>query len=197
MTLQHPNTLMPIFLKLEGRRILVVGGGAIGLEKIGALLRNDPNARIHVVAPEIREEIRELAATRTITLEQQAYNRSHIEQADLVFAATSLREVNEQVAKDAREVKVLINVADTPDLCDFYMSSIVLKGDLKIAISTNGKSPTVAKRLREYFEKWIPDEINEVMQNLHVLREKLRGDFSHKVKTLNEATKVFEEEENA
>ena len=88
----------------------------------------------------------------------------------------------------ARQRHLLINVADKPDLCDFYLGSIVKKGDLKIGISTNGKSPTVAKRLKEIFQTNLPDELDLTLQQMNKLRNTLGGDFAHKVKVLNKAT---------
>ena len=99
--------------------------------------------------------------------------------------------MNEQIYQVAKQKNILINVADTPELCDFYMGSIVTKGDLKIAISTNGKSPTLSKRLREFFETILPDDLQELIDNLHQYRNTLKGDFEKKVKTLNELTKSF------
>jgi precorrin-2 dehydrogenase/sirohydrochlorin ferrochelatase len=94
----------------------------------------------------------------------------------------------QQIAKSAG---ILINVADTPELCDFYLGGIVTKGDLKIAISTNGKSPTMAKRIREFLEDILPDETNELLQNLHHYRSTLKGNFEDKVKALNDLTTTF------
>ena len=99
--------------------------------------------------------------------------------------------VSEQVQKDARSKRLLVNVADQPELCDFYLGSVVKKGNLKIAISTNGKSPTIAKRLKEVFTDMIPDEIDQVLHNMQVIRQKLGGDFSEKVKQLNALTKAL------
>jgi precorrin-2 dehydrogenase/sirohydrochlorin ferrochelatase len=88
-----------------------------------------------------------------------------------------------------------VNVADTPDLCDFYLSSVVRKGDLKIAISTNGKSPTFAKRFREILEDILPESLQETLDNLKDLRDKLKGDFSSKVDMLNEITNVMKKKD--
>jgi siroheme synthase-like protein len=87
-----------------------------------------------------------------------------------------------------RRKNVLINVADTPDLCDFYLGSVVTKGNLKIGISTNGKSPTIAKRMREYLEEALPDDTNALLENMRTIRDKMKGDFDEKVKALNEIT---------
>ena len=97
----------------------------------------------------------------------------------------------------AKENKLLVNVADTPEQCDFYLSSIVQKGNLKIAISTNGKSPTIAKRIKEVLHDAIPGEMNETIENIHKVRNKLNGNFEYKVKKLNALTKVLVEKDNA
>ena len=91
----------------------------------------------------------------------------------------------------AKQKKLLVNVADTPDLCDFYLGSIVDKGNLKIAISTNGKSPTIAKRMREQLNELIPDEIEGVIQNMHTIRQDLKADFAEKVRQLDDLTKLL------
>jgi siroheme synthase-like protein len=89
-----------------------------------------------------------------------------------------------------------VNVADTPELCDFYLGSIVQKGNLKIAISTNGKSPTIAKRIKEVLNETIPDEINDLLNNMQSIRDKMSVDFAEKVKRLNELTKTLTEKTN-
>ena len=96
--------------------------------------------------------------------------------------------INSTIHRDAKERHLLVNVADTPDLCDFYLGGIVTKGNVKIAISTNGKSPTMAKRLRQFFEQVIPDEIDKLALNLNRFRKGIQGDFDQKVKELNALT---------
>src|SRR6185312_7964425 len=100
-------------------------------------------------------------------------------------------ELNQYIRESAHERKLLINVADKPDLCDFYLGSIVQKGDLKLAISTNGKSPTVAKRLKEVLNEGLPEELDITLQQMSELRSSLSGDFAYKVRTLNEVTSVL------
>ena len=107
----------------------------------------------------------------------------------MVVACTDKVEVNEQVYHDCRAQNILVNVADNPPFCDFYMGGIVTKGNVKIAISTNGKSPTVAKRLRQFFEDVIPENIDDLVKNLNEYRKTLKGDFDEKVEALNEFTK--------
>lgn len=186
------NQLFPVFLRLDQLHMLVVGGGAVGYEKISAIFKNSDNAIVTLVAPEIREEIKLLASQYPqLTLIQREYQINDLDGKDLVVAATSISELNKKVREDARKKKILINVADTPEICDFYLSSVVKKGDLKIAISTNGKSPTFAKRVREMLEEVLPEGIDKVLDNLKSIREKLKGDFEFKVNKLNEITSVL------
>jgi len=111
----------------------------------------------------------------------------------VVIAATNDSELNNFIRQSAHDRKLLINVADKPELCDFYLGSIVQKGDLKIAISTNGKSPTIAKRLKEVLNESLPNELDITLQQMNALRNSLNGDFTYKVKKLNEVTSVLVE----
>ena len=189
---QTSNKLFPVFMKLENLRLLIVGGGRIGLEKLQAVLQNSPATQILVVAPDIGEPIRELAILHPgIRLLERPYHPNDLEYADLAIVAVNDRAVSETVAKDARARGVLVNVADTPELCDFYLSSIVRKGNLKIAISTNGKSPTIAKRLKEEIGNMIPEEMDAVLDNMQTIRSNLNGDFTEKVRRLNELTSAL------
>ena len=106
------------------------------------------------------------------------------------------KETSRIIRNLAKERKLLVNVADTPDLCDFYLGSIVQKGAVKIAISTNGKSPTMAKRLKELLDHALPNEINDVVENLNKIRTKLNGNFSEKIKQLDAITSVLVEKDN-
>lgn len=191
------NHLFPIFLKLDKIQTLVVGGGYVGLEKLGALLKNDEEANVKLVAPEIRQEIRDIAATHpAIELVVKSYDPSDLEGINLVIGATNFYEVNKQVYLDAKAKGILVNVADTPELCDFYLGSTVKKGNLKIGISTNGKSPTFAKRLRAILEEVLPEHTDDILQNLAEIRKGLKGDFEKKMEVLNEITSSFVHEKN-
>lgn len=189
------NELFPVFFRLDKLRIVVIGGGAVGTEKVGAILKSSPAAFIHVVAPEISAEIvawsKQYPAVKVF---HKAYDPHDLTGADLVIAATCIHVLNMQVQIDAKQKNILINVADTPELCDFYLSSVVQKGDLKIAISTNGKSPTFAKRMREVLEEALPDSIDAILQQLNQIRNKLKGDFEYKVQKMNEITKAMKDE---
>ncbi|AUD01947.1 precorrin-2 dehydrogenase/sirohydrochlorin ferrochelatase family protein [Spirosoma pollinicola] len=186
------NTLFPIFVKAENLHILIVGGGYVGLEKLTALLGNSPDARVTLVASAIRDEIREMATQYPkLQLIQEPYHALYLSDKDLVIVGTNDKDVNRQVQVDCKARRILVNVADTPALCDFYLSSVVKKGDLKIAISTNGKSPTFAKRFREVLEDILPDSLQETLDNLTAIRNQLKGDFVQKMEKLNEITKVL------
>lgn len=186
------NTLFPIFVKIDQLHTLVVGGGYVGLEKVTALLSNAPNAPVTLIAPEIRSEIKALAEQHpNLILETAFYHPNYLEGKDLVIVGTNDKAVNQQVQQECKARKILVNVADTPALCDFYLSSVIKKGDLKIAVSTNGKSPTFAKRFREVLEEILPDSLQETLDNLTEIRNKLKGDFQEKLERLNEITKVL------
>ena len=185
------NTLFPVFLKAEQMTILIVGGGNVGLEKLEALLKNAPLTNIVLVAPEIKTEIVELQKTHRIELIYEPYHSAFLESKNIVIVGTDKPEVNKQVQIDCKSEGILVNVADTPDLCDFYLGGVVTKGHVKIAISTNGKSPTTAKRIRQFLEDVIPENINDLVQNLNEFRKSIKGDFEQKVEIMNEMTKEF------
>lgn len=183
------NTLFPIFLKLEHLHVLIVGGGNVGLEKLSAVMRNSPAAQVTLVGREIRHDLRAFAADYPqINLLEKAFEPWDLEDKQLVVCATDNPALHQDIRRQAHERGLLVNVADTPAECDFYLGSIVQKGDLKIAISTNGKSPTIAKRLKETFQDALPDELHDLLQNMPAIRERLSGDFSEKVRTLNALT---------
>jgi precorrin-2 dehydrogenase/sirohydrochlorin ferrochelatase len=183
------NNLFPVFLKLESLDMLIVGGGHVGLEKLSAVLKNSPTAKVTLVARTIQKSIWELASDfPNVKLFERNFKLWDLWDKDLVLLATDNRSLHESIRKFARTRRLLINVADTPDLCDFYLGSVVTRGNLKIGVSTNGKSPTIAKRIREYLEEALPEDTNELLNNMSRIREKISGDFSHKVKVLNEVT---------
>jgi len=183
------NELYPIFLKVAQLNTLLVGAGTVGLEKLTFLLKSSPNAQVTVVSREISEEVKSLVQNRPgITLIEEPYHERYLTNKHLVIAATNDKEVNQVIYRDAKKRFLLVNVADTPLLCDFYLGGIVTKGNVKIAISTNGKSPTTAKRLRQLLEEVIPDDINELVENIHLYRNTLKGEFEDKVEALNKLT---------
>ena len=183
------NKLYPIFLKTEQLQILIVGGGFVALEKLSFLVKSSPNAKVTMVSPFFREETKQKASGFKVVMIQDSYSSSYLNNKHLVIATTDKVEVNIQVYKDCKEKNILVNVADNPPYCDFYMGGIVTKGNVKVAISTNGKSPTTAKRLRQFFEDILPENIDDLVQNLNEYRKTIKGNFEEKVEKLNEFTK--------
>jgi len=183
------NELYPIFLKVTQLNVLIVGGGNVGLEKLTFLLKSSPNAKVTIVSINFLPKLIELAQKHQVKLVEAVYHNSFLNSKHIVIAATDVINVNIQVYKDCKDLNILVNVADNPSYCDFYMGGIVTKGNIKIAISTNGKSPTLAKRLRQFFEEVIPDNIDELAENLNLFRNTIKEDFSNKVAELNELTK--------
>jgi siroheme synthase-like protein len=186
------NELFPVFIKLDQVQLLLVGAGNVGLEKLSAILKNSPNANVTVVAPFICQPVRDLIKDNLrIQFFERSFEDSDLELKDIIICATDNKALHLHIHQLAKQKGILINVADTPDLCDFYLGSIVQKGDLKIAISTNGKSPTVAKRIKEVMNDIIPMEVDEMLINMETIRNSIHGDFDEKVKHLNELTKVL------
>lgn len=185
------NPLFPIFVKLHNLNLLLVGGGYVALEKLSAILANSPQANIKLVASEISPDVSEVLKLHNIQSEERAFEARDLEGIDLAIVAINDAEISSRIASVCKEKKVLTNVADKPDLCDFYLGSIVQKGNLKIAISTNGKSPTIAKRVKEILNETIPDEVDELLNNMQRIRNGLKGDFNEKVKRLNDITSVM------
>jgi precorrin-2 dehydrogenase/sirohydrochlorin ferrochelatase len=192
MVKEKGNTLYPIFLKLYELNLLIVGGGSIGLEKLEFMLKNSPDANIVLVALKISESIVALASRfENVSLSERKFKEEDLVGINLLVLATNDIELDKEIKKLATNRNILTNVADKPDLCDFYLGSVVSKGDLKIAISTNGKSPTLAKRIREYLESALPDDTNDLLTNLAEIRDSLTGGLKEKINTLNEITSSF------
>ncbi|WP_334056985.1 precorrin-2 dehydrogenase/sirohydrochlorin ferrochelatase family protein [Polaribacter sp. P097] len=187
------NNLYPIFLKARNLNFLIVGGGFVAEEKLTFLLKSSPDAKVVMVSPMFRKGTIELAKQGCVTLIKDVYNKKYLEGRHIAVATTDIPEVNVQVWKDCRALSKLVNVADNPPYCDFYMGGIVTKGNVKMAISTNGKSPTTAKRLRQFFEEVIPENIDDLVKNLNKYRKTIKGDFEEKVQKLNEFTKSLVE----
>jgi siroheme synthase-like protein len=140
-----------MFLKLEGRQCLVVGAGKIGEPKIQGLL--ETGARIRVVALTASAAVREWAGEGKIELELRAFSVDDLEGAFLAVVATNSRGLNERLYDEAQRRGVLCNVVDVPDLCDFFYPAVVRRGDLQIAVSTAGQSPSLAQKIRQQLEK--------------------------------------------
>src|SRR5271168_2877863 len=140
-----------MFLKLEGRHVLVVGAGKVGEPKIQGLLAT--GAQIHVVAIQASEATRQWARTGAITLHERAFVSTDLDGVFLVVVATASRELNQHVFEEAQRRGILCNVVDVPHQCDFFYGAVVQRGALQIAISTAGNSPSLAQRIRKQLER--------------------------------------------
>jgi precorrin-2 dehydrogenase/sirohydrochlorin ferrochelatase len=187
------NNLYPVFLKTSNLHVLIVGGGNVAEEKLTFLTKSSPDAKVTMVSPMFRNATKELALKFDVELISDSYHSSYLKGKHMVIATTDVPEVNVQVYKDCRSVDKLVNVADNPPYCDFYMGGIVTKSNVKIAISTNGQSPTTAKRLRQFFEEVIPEDINKMVKNLNDYRKTIKGDFEEKVEKMNQITQKLVE----
>ena len=145
------KSLFPMFVKLDGRQVLVVGAGRVAEPKIRGLLPT--GAKIRVIAFEATDVVRRWAANGEIALEERAFVLSDLDDTFLVVVATSSREINEFIFLEAQSRRILCNVVDVPEQCDFYYPAVVQRGDLQIAISTSGQSPSLAQKLREQLER--------------------------------------------
>ena len=145
------SSLFPMFLKLEGKRCLVVGAGKVGEPKIGGLI--DTGACIHVIALEASEAVHAWARAGKITLELRAFGDGDLVGTFLAVVATASRALNGSIYREAQRRGVLCNVVDVPEYCDFYYPAVVRRGDLQIAISTSGQSPSLSQKLRQQLER--------------------------------------------
>lgn len=145
------TSLFPMFIKLAGRQVLVVGAGSVAESKIAGLL--ETGAQIHVVAIQASPVVREWALEGKITLELRPFRPQDLDGVFLAVVATSSRTLNERAYREAQLRGVLCNVVDVPDLCDFFYPSVVRRGDLQIAVSTAGNSPSLAQKIRQQLEK--------------------------------------------
>lgn len=164
-------TLFPMFIKLEGRSCLVVGAGAVGEPKIGSLV--EAGASVRVVALHASAAVTEWAEAEAITWEARAFNNTDLDGTFLVIAATNSRDLNSTIFHEARQRNILCNVVDDPEYCDFYYPAVVRRGDLQIAISTNGQSPALAQRIRRELEIQFGPEYGEWLKELGQIRQQL------------------------
>ena len=190
------NPLYPVFLKAHELEFLIVGGGYVALEKMEFLFKSSPLANVTLVAPFIREETLDFIKNKSVKVIKRKFCLEDLHRKKIVIATTDVPEINKKVQEACNRRQILVNVADTPELCDFYMGGIVTKGNLKIGISTNGKSPTLAKRLRQFLEGLLPEEIDELLDTLRSYRETLKGDFASKVIEMNKRTKLLLKSKN-
>ena len=180
-------SLFPIFVKLEGRLVVIVGGGAIAEGKISSLLA--AGARVRVIAPDVSAGIKDLVKSEKIEWHAKEFKANDLAEAFLVVAATSAPGVNEAVFREADARGLLCNAVDDIQHCHFYYGSVVQRGDLQIAISTNGKSPALAQRLRRELENQFGPDYEQWLEWLGAAREVVRaneGDADSKKAALHQ-----------
>ena len=169
------NTLYPIFLNIAGQEVLVVGGGSVASQKIRGLL--DANARVTVIAPAVGERVRAQAEAGEIVLRERRYARGDAAKYSLVIAATDDPVVQREVYEDASARRIPVNVADVPALCSFFLSSTFREGDLAVAVSTNGKSPTLGKYIRDAIRAEFAGGYPELLETLGTMRPHVLKEF--------------------
>ena len=161
----------PVSLDIKNRKCLVVGGGGVGTRKVVTLL--DCGAKVTVVSPDVRGKLLELADSGLIILEKRPYLEADLDGMFLVIGTTDDEKLNRQISIDAEKLNMLCNIADRPKVCNFILPSIVNRGDLTISISTSGKSPALAKKLRIELEEQFGNEYAEILLLMGAIREKL------------------------
>jgi len=161
----------PIFLELGGRRVVLIGGGAVAVRKAESLL--DAGARLVVVAQKPSDTMIDLCMRHGAELIRSRYSKQYIAEAVLVIATTDDRKVNEQVYQDCQELEILCNVVDDPQLCDFFVPAVVKRGDLQIAIGTQGYAPAYAGHLRQKLETLFTEEHGRFLTELEKIRKEV------------------------
>jgi len=170
------NPLYPIFLKLDNKKVLIIGGGLIALQKLKGLLNTE--AKITIIAPHIIDEIKdargEFPNIRKIEFIERDYAYGDELSAFMVIAATDNPEINNMIATRCRDQMILANSVDQPEFCDFYVPSIIESGSIKVAISTNGKAPSVARKLREDLSSLIEERYKNLVEIVNEFRLKIQ-----------------------
>ncbi len=164
----------PIYLELSGRRVVVIGAGAVALRKAQTLLA--AGARLIVVAQHIDDMLTTLCQNADAELIKSRYSKDYLAGAVLVIAATNNHQLNKQIYKDCQELEILCNVVDKPQLCDFFVPAVVKRGDLQIAVGTEGNCPAYAGHLRKKIEQSFTDKHGEFLAELETLRKRIIKD---------------------
>jgi len=158
----------PAFININNKKILIVGGGHIAFEKLFHLL--DFTGNITIIAKELCEEMREVIHSKSLAFELRGYNKGDIQGYDIIIAAVDDFDVQKSIYQESREYNCLCNCVDLQEYCDFIFPAYIKKGDLTIAISTSGSSPAMAKNIRIFLSKIIPDSIVDFLSELKQLR---------------------------
>ena len=163
----------PCFLDIRGKKSIVIGGGRVSLRKVKSLLEHGAN--VEVISPDLCSELDELARTGAIKAVLKKYKSGDIRGAFLAIAATDSNEINQEVADEARRRNILVNVVDKPEHSDFIFPSYLRRGDISIAVSTNGTSPALARKIRTELEQDFGDEYADLVELIKEIRSELRN----------------------
>jgi precorrin-2 dehydrogenase/sirohydrochlorin ferrochelatase len=161
----------PIFLELGDRRSVVIGGGSVAARKAQALL--NAGTRLVVVAERIDNMMTVICQGKNAELIKSRYSKNYLAGAVLVIAATNNNQLNKQIYKDCQELEILCNVVDVPELCDFYVPAVVKRGDLQIAIGTEGRCPAYAGHIRKKLEKIFTEKHGQFLAELEQQRKRI------------------------
>ncbi|OHB61167.1 MAG: hypothetical protein A2167_04860 [Planctomycetes bacterium RBG_13_46_10] len=164
----------PIFLELTGKRVALIGGGAVAVRKACSLLA--AGARLVVVAEQIDDVLTNLCASSSAELIRSKYSKDYLSKAVLVIAATNDHQLNEQIYKDCQNLEILCNIVDQPELCDFYVPAVVNRGDLQIAIGTEGDCPAYAGHIRKKLEQIFTEKHGKFLAELVAIRDRIIKD---------------------
>jgi precorrin-2 dehydrogenase/sirohydrochlorin ferrochelatase len=164
----------PIFLELGGRRVVVIGGGAVAVRKVQTLLA--AGARVVVVAERIDDMLTALCQGTDAEIITSRYSKSYLAGALLAIAATNDQQLNRQIYKDCQELDVLCNVVDVPELCDFFVPAVVKRGDLQIAVGTEGQCPAYAGHIRKKLEEIFTEQHGQFLAELEIMRKQIVED---------------------
>ncbi len=159
----------PIYLDIEDRNVVIIGGGNVCARKAETMMKY--GARVTVISPEFTEEIERWGAEERLALKRKSYDESDLEGAHIVIASTDVQRVNEKIAADCRRRRIPVNVVDVTPLCEFIVPAIIESGSIQIAVSTGGKSPAIARTLKEDLQRMIGPEYAEVNDVLATLRD--------------------------
>ncbi len=171
------SSYYPAFLNLKGKKCIVIGGGKVAERKAASLLRS--GAELTVISPELTARLKKEKAKKRINHVARKYQKGDLKNAFLVIAATASHEINKRASVDA---PALINVVDTPGLCNFIVPSVVRRGPLTIAISTSGVSPAIAKKIRKELEKLYGSRVTKHLNALKKMRTKVLSEVNDKEK---------------
>ncbi len=197
--LKQPPCYYPIFLKIKGKRCIVVGGGQVALRKVRMLLEHQ--GHIEVISPVLCSELQELADKEQIYVISRQYRKGDLQGATIVISATDNADINREVVKEARKSSILINVVDNPGESDFIVPSYLRQGDISVAISTGGRSPALARKIRTLLERELGGEhsslldlIDEARAEVKSLRLNISGDAWQEALDLDLLNKTLKNE---